>query len=37
MLFFIVQMVGEGKAVALQSGSGDLRDNGIAFRDFIKQ
>jgi hypothetical protein len=28
---------GDGKAIALQNGSGDLRENGVAFRDFIKQ
>ena len=28
---------GQGKAVALQNASGDLRDNGVAFRDFVKQ
>jgi hypothetical protein len=28
---------GEGKAVALQNAGGDLRENGMAFRDFIKQ
>ncbi len=28
---------GVGKAVALQNVSGDLRENGMAFRDFIKQ
>jgi len=28
---------GEGKAVALQNGNGSLRENGIAFRDFIKE
>jgi hypothetical protein len=28
---------GAGKAVALQSGDGNLRQNGIAFRDFIKE
>jgi hypothetical protein len=28
---------GEGKAIALQNGSGGLRENGIAFRDFLSQ
>lgn len=28
---------GQGKAVALQNAGGDLRENGMAFRDFIKQ
>lgn len=28
---------GQGKAVALQNGAGDLRENGVAFRDFVKQ
>ena len=28
---------GPGKAIALQNAGGDLRDNGKAFRDFIKQ
>ncbi len=28
---------GEGKAVALQNAGGDLRDNGNAFKDFMKQ
>lgn len=28
---------GEGKAVALQNATGDLRENGVAFRDFVKQ
>jgi hypothetical protein len=28
---------GEGKAVALQNAGGDLRDNGQAFKDFVKQ
>jgi len=28
---------GAGKAVALQNGLGELRDNGAAFRDFVKQ
>jgi hypothetical protein len=28
---------GPGKAIALQNASGDLRDNGKAFRDFVKQ
>ncbi len=28
---------GEGKAVALQNAGGDLRDNGNAFKDFVKQ
>jgi len=28
---------GTGKAVALQNASGDLRENGIAFRDFVVQ
>jgi hypothetical protein len=27
---------GEGKAVALQNASGDLRENGHAFKDFVK-
>ena len=28
---------GTGKAVALQNANGDLRENGIAFRDFVTQ
>ncbi len=28
---------GEGRAVALQNLTGDLRENGAAFRDFVKQ
>jgi len=28
---------GPGKAIALQNADGDLRDNGKAFRDFVKQ
>jgi hypothetical protein len=28
---------GAGKAVALQNGLGELRENGAAFRDFVKQ
>ena len=28
---------GEGRAVALQNVAGDLRENGAAFREFIKQ
>lgn len=28
---------GPGKAVALQNLSGDLRENGVAFRDFVRQ
>jgi hypothetical protein len=28
---------GDGKAVALQNADGSLRENGLAFRDFIKE
>jgi hypothetical protein len=28
---------GEGKAVALQNADGSLRENGVMFRDFIKE
>ena len=28
---------GEGKAVALQNAAGNLRENGVAFRDFVKE
>ena len=36
-IFYSADGEGEGKAIALQGGNGELRDNGIAFRDFIKQ
>ena len=36
-IFYSADGGGEGKAVALQNATGDLRENGIAFRDFIKQ
>lgn len=36
-IFYSADGDGDGKAVALQNGNGDLRDNGVAFRDFVKQ